>query len=59
MQLLINRLFFNFVITIARNEIDDEGGKALAKALKFNKNLTSIDLGKFMQRLFKHIITVI
>ena len=54
----INRLFFYFVIILEYNNIGDEGAKALAKALKLNKNLSSIILGKFM-RLFQHIITVI
>ena len=55
---ILNRLFFYFVITLASNNIGDEGAKALAKALKLNKNLTSIILGNFI-RLSQHIITVI
>ena len=54
----INRLFFHFVITLGDNNIGDEGAKALAEALKLNKNLTTIDLGKFL-RLLQHYKTVI
>ena len=45
---IINLLFLHFVITLAHNNIGDEGTKALAEALKLNKNLTNIDLGKFL-----------
>ena len=55
---IINKLFFYFVITLEYNVIGDEGAEALAKALKLNKNLTSINLGKYM-RLLQHIIAVI
>ena len=54
----INRLFFHFVITLGGNNIGVEGAKALAEALKLNKNLTTIDLGKFL-RLLQHYKTVI
>ena len=55
----INRLFFHFVIIILdNNKIGVEGAKALAEALKLNKNLTTIDLGKFL-RLLQHYKTVI
>ena len=53
-----NRLFLYFVITLEDNDIGAEGAEALAEALKLNKNLTSINLCKFI-RLFQHIITVI
>ena len=33
---IINRLFFNFVITLGGNNIGDEGAKALAEGLKLN-----------------------
>ena len=55
---ILNRFYFHFVITLEANNIGAEGAKALAEALKLNKNLTSIILSKFM-RLFQHIITVI
>ena len=55
---IINRLFFYFVIILVSNNIGAEGSKALSEALKLNKNLASINLGKFL-RLFQHIITVI
>ena len=55
---IINRLFFYFVITLGDNSIGAEGAKALAEALKLNKNFTRIGLGMFL-RLFQHIITVI
>ena len=55
---ILNRLFFYFVITLGCNRIGDEGVKALAEALKFNKNVINVDLGNFL-RLFQHIITVI
>ena len=46
--IILNRLFFYFVITLGDNSIGVEGAKALAEALKLNKNLKNIDLGKFM-----------
>ena len=55
---IINRLFFYFVITLGANNIGAEGAKALAEALKLNKNLTSIALRKFL-RLYQHINIVI
>ena len=55
---IINRLFFYFVITLGYNGFSAEGAEALAEALKLNKNLTLIELCKFML-LFQHIITVI
>ena len=54
---ILNRLFFYFVITLDNNNIGDEGAKALAEGLKLNKNLISINLGKFL-RLFKHITVI-
>ena len=45
---IINRLFFHFVIIIIdNNNIGAEGAKALAEALKFNKNLSHLSLGIF------------
>ena len=55
---IINRLFFYLVIILGDNKIGVEGAKALAEALKYNKNLASINLSKFI-RLFLHFITVI
>ena len=55
---IINRLLFYFIITLGCNRIGDEGAKALAEALKLNKNLTNINLSMLM-RLFQHIITAI
>ena len=52
---IIYRLFFHFVITLEDNMICNEGIKALAKALKLNKNLANINLRNFL-RLFGHII---
>ena len=46
---ILNRLFFYFIITLAINNIGSDGAKALAETLKFNKNLTSIELGNFMR----------
>ena len=43
---IIKRLFFHFVITLGGINISDEGAKALAEALKLNKNLTSLSLSK-------------
>ena len=54
---IINRLFFYFAITLEANSIYDEGASAIAKALILNKNLTSINLSKFL-RLFQYIIIV-
>ena len=48
---IINRLLFNFVITLGYNNIGAEGAKILAEVLKLNKNLTNIELCKFL-RLF-------
>ena len=46
---IFNRLFFHFVIIIlVKNKIGDEGAKALAEALKLNKNLTDLNLGIFL-----------
>ena len=46
---IINRLFYYFVIIILElNRIGHEGAKALAEALKFNKNLVHLDLGIFL-----------
>ena len=46
---IINQLFFHFVIIILEcNNIGDEGVKALAEALKLNKNLTDLNLGIFL-----------
>ena len=46
---IIYRLFFHFVIIILEyNYIYDEGAKALAEALKLNKNLTYLYLGIFL-----------
>ena len=55
---ILNRLLFYFVIILGCNNICVESAKALAEALKLNKNLKSINLGKFL-RLFQHIIAVI
>ena len=55
---IIYRLFYHFAITLGTNNIGSQGAKALAEALKRNKNLTNINLGIFL-RLFQHIITVI
>ena len=38
-----------FVIILDDNKIGVEGTKALSEALKINKNLTKLDLGKIMQ----------
>ena len=54
----MNRLFFYYVIIIASNKIGGEGAKALAEALKLNKYLTKINLGKFLLFLTQ-IITII
>ena len=54
---MINRFFYQFVIILlGYNEIDTEGAKALAEALKLNKNLTTINLGKFLRLFQQHII---
>ena len=46
---IINRLFFHFVVIILDyNSIGDEGAKALAEALKLNKNLAHLNLGIFL-----------
>ena len=46
---IINRLFFHFVIIILdNNNIGDEGAKALAEALKLNKNLAHLNLSIFL-----------
>ena len=41
---IINRLFFHFVIILEYVYIKVEGAKALAEALKLNKNLTILSL---------------
>ena len=51
-----NRLFYHFVNILGKNSIGVEGAKTLADALKLNKNLTNIDLCRFLL-LFSHIIT--
>ena len=48
---ILNRLFFNFIIILEWNNMRAKGAKALAEALKLNKNLITIDLGKFMRLL--------
>ena len=46
---IINRLFIHFVIIILDlNNIGDEGAKALAEALKLNKNLAHLNLCIFL-----------
>ena len=46
---IINRLFFHFVIIILeRNYIIAKGAEALAEALKYNKNLTYLNLCIFL-----------
>ena len=45
---IINRLFFHFVTILVDNNIGVEGAKALAEALKFNKNLTKLNLCKIL-----------
>ena len=51
---IINLLFFHFGIILAGNVIGIKGVKALAEALKFNKNLTELNLSKFFL-LFRQI----
>ena len=53
---IINRFFFHFVYILDYNDIEAEGAKVLGEALKLNKNLAYINLGKLL-RLFQHIIT--
>ena len=55
---IINRFFFHLIIIIilGDNNICSESAKALALALKLNKTLTKIYLGRLLQ-LFQHIIT--
>ena len=48
-----NRLFFHFVIILESNDICKEGAKALAEALKFNKNLTCLNIGIFLELFTK------
>ena len=46
---IINRLFFHFVIIILEgNNFGYKGAKALAEALKLNKNLVHLNLGIFL-----------
>ena len=55
---IITRLFFNFIITLGDNYIGDEGAKSLAEALKYNKNLTSINLSKIWHLSLLEIISI-
>ena len=51
---IIKQLFFHFVLIILDNNyISTEGAKALAEALKLNKNLAHLNLGKFYYYLHK------
>ena len=50
---IINRLFVHFFIIVELNYIGAAGAKALAKALKLNKNLTNINLHNFLHMLLQ------
>ena len=54
---IINRLVFYFIINLEVNEIQDEGRKVLAEALRLNKNLTKLELRKLLL-LFTQINTI-
>ena len=52
---IINRLFFRFSNIVGGNLIYDEGAKAIAEELKFNKNLTELTLGIYFQLFTQNI----
>ena len=45
---IINRLFFNFVLTLESNNFGAEGAKAIAETLKLNNKLTNINLSNIL-----------
>ena len=47
-MVIINILFFHLIFILVNNYFGDEGAKALAEALKLNKNLTKLELGKIL-----------